>query len=281
MTQAQPRRSSFWFSGFILPWIVCAIYVICLQFIEPDDLQWFHSEVGPVELVSALLFLPMAVFAAWVAFALHRHGSTGITPESASGPMWPATTWFALFALGSIFMFLEETSFGQHVIGFESPEFFKEHNKQHELSLHNLAGDAPSSTLRQIANIGLPIFAIVMPFIALKVREKLTKKPDSKNPLPTWYWVITPGWEVVMWVVLAMLVSPIRKLGGFSDDDAGVWRGSLSEFKELLWYGGLLVYAWASFCRYAWRRSADSSGDGDANAAPSDPQEPQQPAESA
>lgn len=253
------RISNVWFAAFILPWIVIVAYVACVVSIAPENLPWFHSEVGPVELISALLFLPMAYLAGHIAYRLFNPKPAAAIAGESSGKPWLAVAWFALFALGSIFMFLEETSFGQHVIGFESPEYFKEHNKQQELSLHNLAGDAPSSTLRQIANTGLPIFAIILPLVAGHFRKKRQASPDAKSNLPKWVWLIMPGWELALWVVLAALVSPVRKLGGFSDDDAGHWRGSLSEFKEMLWYCGLLVYAWSSYRHLVLGKTAEDS----------------------
>src|SRR5690606_3314504 len=73
------RISNVWFAAFVLPWIVIAIYVTCVLSIDPANLPWFHSEVGPVELVSALLFLPMCYFAGHVAYRLlnPRQGMSG------------------------------------------------------------------------------------------------------------------------------------------------------------------------------------------------------------
>ena len=253
------RLSNVWFAAFVLPWIVIAIYLACVLSIDPANLPWFHSEVGPVELVSALLFLPMCYLAGHVAYRLLNPKSGMSAASQAAAKPWLAVAWFALFALGSIFMFLEETSFGQHVIGFESPAYFKEHNKQQELSLHNLAGDKPSSTLRQIANTGLPIFAIVLPLVAGHLRKKREASPDSGAKLPAWIWLIMPGWELALWVILAALVSPVRKLGGFSGEEAGHWRGSLSEFKEMLWYCALLTYAWSSYRHHVMGQRAENS----------------------
>ena len=47
--------------------------------------------------------------------------------------------FFALFAVVMVFVALEEISWGQHLLGFETPDAFK-HNAQQELTLHNLPG---------------------------------------------------------------------------------------------------------------------------------------------
>ncbi len=47
-----------------------------------------------------------------------------------------------LFAVGFFMLFGEEISWGQRLLGFETPEAFKEINVQDEFNLHNLAGYA-------------------------------------------------------------------------------------------------------------------------------------------
>ena len=43
------------------------------------------------------------------------------------------------------FLFGEEISWGQRIIGFKSPEYFIEHNNQHEFNIHNLKIFTPSA----------------------------------------------------------------------------------------------------------------------------------------
>jgi len=42
-----------------------------------------------------------------------------------------------MFACGTLFIFFEEISWGQRIIGIKSTEFFKAHNLQKEITLHN------------------------------------------------------------------------------------------------------------------------------------------------
>ena len=41
-------------------------------------------------------------------------------------------------AAGMVFAMLEEISWGQRVIGLETPEFFAEHSTKNEINIHNL-----------------------------------------------------------------------------------------------------------------------------------------------
>lgn len=59
---------------------------------------------------------------------------------------FPYRWFFALLALALCYVVLEEISWGQRLIGFETPEFFRRHNLQREANLHNLVV-GPVSTL--------------------------------------------------------------------------------------------------------------------------------------
>ena len=49
---------------------------------------------------------------------------------------------FVTFCLGVFLLFSagEEISWGQRILGIESPEYFQKNNTQHETNLHNLVG---------------------------------------------------------------------------------------------------------------------------------------------
>src|SRR5690606_11795013 len=55
-------------------------------------------------------------------------------------PFRPWTFKLTLYAMAFLFLFgaLEEISYGQRLIGFESPAFFKQYNSQMEFNIHNL-----------------------------------------------------------------------------------------------------------------------------------------------
>jgi len=46
--------------------------------------------------------------------------------------------WFLFLAIWCFMVFGEEISWGQHILGFNSPDYINEINKQHETNLHNL-----------------------------------------------------------------------------------------------------------------------------------------------
>ena len=242
MSGPKPPYKTATVLGMILPIVTVLIYTVVMVFIPRDKLPWFHNETGPVEIITALTFLVTAIAAG----AIMRH----LLKQQPRPSRW-FIAWHTLFILGAVFMFLEETSYGQHYFNFESPAYFEEHNKQDEMNLHNLYGDKPSSMLRRVANVGLPVFGILMPWIVMSRDPKAYERAR-------WAWYTLPHKELVLWVLLAALTSPIRNTDFFSEGET-VWRGTLSEFKELLWAMTLCVYGLVMWQRF--RADAASSHD--------------------
>lgn len=210
------------FCAVVLPFIVIGIYAFVTGILlEPSQLPNFHSEAGPIEQITAGLMLVAAGVALTIAFKLKSRGH---------GRLWQA--WYVLIAAGALFVCLEEISYGQHLMGWQAPEYFQEHNKQREMNLHNLYGDGVSSTLRKVVNTALPLGAILVPLV-------LMRRPESFRR-GDWTWYTVPRLEMAVWVAVAGLSSAVRKLGGFTGE--GDWAGSLSEFKEMLWACALLMY---------------------------------------
>jgi len=202
--------------GLVLPILFCAAYGLALWLLSPPWLQWFHSEYGPIEIGTALAFLIIAALTAHLTLRL-------------SGAPRLYRAWFALFILGGLFMCLEEISYGQTFFHWESPRWFVEHSKQDETNLHNLFGDKPSSLLRRVAETGLPILGILLPLL-------FSRHPRGYQAGHFSHYLL-PRWEMVAWVVLAALVTPLRRA---LEEGRGTDR--LGETKELLWAVSLLVY---------------------------------------
>ena len=218
------------FCALGLPLLVAGGYAVVTGLIlSPEQLPAFHAETGPVETVTAVVMLATAGAAALLALKLRRN--------AAAPRRWQV--WYLLIAAGALFVFMEEISYGQHWFGWTSPAYFQEHNKQRELNLHNLYGDALSSSMRKAVNVGLPLGVLVLPLVFMR-------RPNTYRP-GHWTWYALPRLDLAVWVLLAALLSPIRKLGGFTGE--GNWAGSLSELKELMWACALLMYV-----AVMWRR---------------------------
>ena len=128
-------------------WLVIRDYSVYVSLIiETGPYEW----IGAVScLVAASLFL-----LAYVKY-----------PEEI--PIFSRLTKRNLFvlvlALGSLFLFLEEISWGQRIFGLETPKWLMEINEQKEINLHNVSGVHDQA--HQIGISLLEIYFVVLPVL--------------------------------------------------------------------------------------------------------------------
>lgn len=77
--------------------------------------------------------------------------------------------FFALLAFAAFYTFMEEISWGQRLIGFDTPDFFAEHSYQDEANLHNLlTGPVKSwtkTTLTYLLSLGMLGYGVLFPVL--------------------------------------------------------------------------------------------------------------------
>jgi hypothetical protein len=66
-------------------------------------------------------------------------------------------------ALGSLFLFLEEMSYGQHILGLKTPAWLTGINQQNEINLHNISGIHENAHL--IGLVLLKLYYLVLPVL--------------------------------------------------------------------------------------------------------------------
>ena len=83
--------------------------------------------------------------------------------------------WFLLVTFGlGLFLFFaagEEISWGQRILGIETPEYFQQHNAQQETNLHNLivGGVKLNKLIFSVILVGLlSVFMIIVPVLYQK-----------------------------------------------------------------------------------------------------------------
>jgi hypothetical protein len=207
----------------ILPAAAVAFYFGAWWLLPSFFLRSVASESGLVELGTAVLFLAASFVAA-------RLAAGGALPA-------PYRWLYGLFAVAALFVALEEISYGQHLFGWSSPEYFREHNLQGEVNLHNMLGSKPSKRMHMIADLGTAVGFVVLPGLLWLVRRYAPAAPDplrraSAYVPGTWTHYLLPGIELIAIVLLARLVGWLKKIPG-----AGVDH---NELRELLW-------SWAAF----------------------------------
>ena len=201
----------FWWLGVVVPVALFVGHFAAMTVMRPEPPHWYASEQSPHELGAAALFLAAGLTALGLFWRL---GPTM--------PKVPRYLWL-IFAVGTVFVGLEEISYGQHLFGWKSPEYFAEVNIQHETNLHNLGGQGPQRIMRVITEFGLPIWCLALP-VACMIRSHVAYKPGH------WTRYLAPRWELAVTVALAVSLRPLRDLHPVILADK-----ANKEFMEFLW----------------------------------------------
>jgi uncharacterized membrane protein len=110
-----------------LPAIVAGAGALSALF-GKEAYKWFTAEDGFAETLQVIFYVLAFVMSATFAWRQYRAGERFIT------------LLYLGLSLAFVFMVGEEVSWGQRLIGWETPEVFVEANKQGETNLHNIHG---------------------------------------------------------------------------------------------------------------------------------------------
>ena len=216
---------------FVLPVLAVPVCMLLLQSLSSSAHQWFVSETGPVELGTAFLFLAAAAVAG---VHVYRHRAM---PRMYRGLL-------VLFAMASLFVAMEELSYGQHLLKFENPEYFQQHNDKQELNLHNLYDNKPSRRIRLFGSLAIPFVCVVLPLL-------YRPRPEAWQP-GHWTFYLLPRLELAAFAITAQLLTLPNRIPNSP-------IGTLTrpgEFKELYWAAAALCYAWLLERRYRLSQEA-------------------------
>ncbi len=119
---------------------------------RPELLEAWTRENGPVETGSAAVLILIA------GYGLIR----GLRPELRPLPGRAGAAAPLALAGAALLAALEEVSWGQHLLGFESPPFFQTHNRQGETNLHNLAPAELFGLATNVAVYALFVFGPIL-----------------------------------------------------------------------------------------------------------------------
>ncbi len=177
-------------------WLPIAAIVVELGFRianEPLYRALWQSELGPVETGTVIVLLPG--LAAGL-LALRR---------SAGLPSAWLTVWLALIILGSIYFGGEEASWGQHWLGWETPDAVGNLNDQGETNLHNTSSWLDQKP-RLLLELGVLTGGLLYPlFLWLRRRPR----PLDPDDLHYWLW---PGQQLLPTALLAIAIGLPQRL---------------------------------------------------------------------
>jgi hypothetical protein len=128
----------------------------------------------------------------------------------------------------------EEASWGQHIVGWQTPDTWSEHNYQNETNIHNsegIVGTLTDRLPRTILSLGALVLGFAYP--VWRLLRGITLTPGSQ-----WYWVF-PTSACIAAGFIAPLASVPGKIPGGNLVFAGVNYG---ELKELMLAQFLMIY---------------------------------------
>ncbi|HYE51613.1 MAG TPA: hypothetical protein VEB20_18595 [Azospirillaceae bacterium] len=126
---AVPSRTAAWGGRHLaVPLLIVLLHAVLVNLpATRDAARWLTDENMPVEMVTFVLMLATTWIAARLAVRLRRTDTL-------------ASAFYGLFAAGMFFIAMEEVSWGQWLVGFETPAEMRAQNVQGEFNLHNLQG---------------------------------------------------------------------------------------------------------------------------------------------
>ena len=164
---------------------------------------------------------------------------------------WAAVRWprglgltrvaLAILALSGFVLAMEEISWGQRVLGFETPAGYAEINVQNETSLHNLEG------LQRVRHLALVVFGVAGLVVIgdRKCGGWITRWFGFVRDLspPVWFW------HAFFWVMLTGVVTELTEWRILYRDDepARLYRfyaGRFTEIGELIVAIAAVSHAW-------------------------------------
>ena len=132
--------------------------------------KWLVSEqTGLLEFINALFPLLTALVALRLLF-FHQIRSD-----------WFLVCWALAMAVGGIYLAGEEASWGQHYIGWTTPEFWTSVNDQQETNLHNVSHWFDQKP-RLILIVGIIVTGIIQPWLHLNRPNVLWRRFDFIYP---------------------------------------------------------------------------------------------------
>jgi hypothetical protein len=187
--------------------------------------RWIMQELGFVELATVAFLIPAIGFG--LICLKQQHVLPGIGLR----------LWIAGLTVGCFYFAGEELSWGQHLIGWQTPEAIASINDQQETNLHNM-----SSWLDQKPRLLLELWVLVggVGYGGVRLLSRRRVDPES---VQDWFW---PTREVTLCAVLAIVVRIPERWSKWTDEPLPPWLSiRLSELQELFFATVLLIYLWS------------------------------------
>lgn len=142
---------------------ICALYAVAV-WDRQYYARYFDGELGIVENVQVITLLVALMYGIAVLRMPVAREHRGLM------------SWAALICLGCAVMIGEETSYGQHFMGWQTPDWLADVNKQRETNIHNMSSWFNEKP-RVLLELGVIAGGIVHPLMQRFAGRGLIAKP--------------------------------------------------------------------------------------------------------
>jgi len=142
--------------------LALSLFITFLKF--PNLFIWLVQEDKVIEWLTFWTYLSASFLFIWTFCIKH---------QKQNRVEW----FFVILAIGCFFIAGEEISWGQRILGLETPEILAKRNFQKELTLHNL-GDFGKSWPRRLYMIIVFLYLVVIPYF-YKASHNIRKNLDK------------------------------------------------------------------------------------------------------
>lgn len=182
---------------------------------------WIDGELGLIELATPLLAFGGAVVGGMLFRELLQEGRSKLL------------AWVGLHILACIYFAGEELSWGQHLLGWSTPEGIAALNDQGETNLHNMSSWLDQKP-RLLLELWVLIGGVIVPLCGLRAARRL-----SPNVTFSWIW---PTLDCLPTALLAILVRLPERLKDVFDIASLPYEIRYSEPQEYYFALFLLLY---------------------------------------
>ena len=186
---------------------------------------WIESESGLIENATALLLIPAMVFALTLALRFYRQYEVAYL------------LWFISVALVCFGFAGEEISWGQHWLGWNSPEYFLENNRQGETNIHNLNIHF-GRVVKSILTLAIIVGGLIMPF-----RQRA--QPWDRRGFRRFLDQVAPTIVCVPSAAFVLGIRLIERCKTWFALDWAIIAVNLKELQELYIALFFLIYLWS------------------------------------
>lgn len=166
-------------------------------YMNSHDVAWLVGENGAYETIQAVILVVALIVAILTLFKMNKSNK------------W-LVSWVSLSALCCFYVAGEEISWGQHILQWNTPDYWKNLNDQGETNLHNTTSWLDQKP-RLLLSIGVYVGGIILPLLMIYKKELIEKTALSQ------FQAIFPTKEFILVGVICLFIKITDKLADIMD----------------------------------------------------------------